>query len=565
MTELTLPPRSGDNGALSLPPSRQVSLIGGNGAGKTRFMEELIRLCGGRSYVLSALSASFPEREPSALKGSIDDIYENALHTRPYLKDDALSELDKLSYLLYTDEFEALLTQKQHYRKTGRQRGEGQPTRFDLLAGIWERIFPDRHVSLHTNKLTFTNESGDDEITVDRLSQGEKTVLYYVAATLYAMEDAVIFIDSPALFIHPAILNNVWNMIEDLRPDCTFVYSSVDVDFVSSRTDNVCIWIKSYDADSRSWDYELLDPDSASNEMIDLAGARKPVLFIEGDAAHSIDARLYGLVFSDYTVKPLGSCNKVIESTRTFNDLRPMHHLDSHGIVDRDRRTDAEVDYLRRKNIFVPEVAEVENIFLTEEVIRLMASFRGKNPDRVFARVSKVVMQTFRQHLDEQALLHVRHKVKRDVECKIDARFQCITAMETHLRGLVDQLEPRKHYNRLRQEFHAMLAGDDYAGVLRVFNHKPMLADSNVASLLGYPNKDAYIAGVLKVLKSSGHEARCLKASIKYCFGLRMDDTPVSPVAEAGEGSASAEKPAQKIKKSQRGGRNRRRPSYRKV
>ena len=32
-----------------------------------------------------------------------------------------------------------------------------------------------------------------------------------------------------------------------------------------------------------------------------LVGVRKPVLFIEGDARHSIDAKLYPLVFKDYT------------------------------------------------------------------------------------------------------------------------------------------------------------------------------------------------------------------------------------------------------------------------
>ena len=83
-------------------------------------------------------------------------------------------------------------------------------------------------------------------------------------------------------------------------------------------------------------------------------GSRKPVLFIEGDGIHSIDARLYPLLFKDYSVKSLGSCNKVIEATRTFNDLTGF---DSRGIVDRDRRDDKEVAYLRGKRIMVPEVA----------------------------------------------------------------------------------------------------------------------------------------------------------------------------------------------------------------
>lgn len=105
---------------------------------------------------------------------------------------------------------------------------------------------------------------------------------------------------------------------------------------------------------AHAWEYEVLEPGKLTEGIfVDLIGTRKPVLFIEGDARHSIDARLYPLVFPDKTVRPLGSCDKVIESTRTFNDLKNMHHLESQGIVDRDRRTDPEVDYLRRKSVMV--------------------------------------------------------------------------------------------------------------------------------------------------------------------------------------------------------------------
>ena len=50
----------------------------------------------------------------------------------------------------------------------------------------------------------------------------------------------------------------------------------------------------------------------------------------------------------------------MIEATRTFNDLSAFHHLDSHGVVDRDRRDANEVGYLRQRKVFVPEVAEIE-------------------------------------------------------------------------------------------------------------------------------------------------------------------------------------------------------------
>ena len=521
MNKLVLPRISGTREMPVMPEASQLTVIGGSGVGKTKFIEELIRLNSDRAYCISVLSAPFPEREESTRPGSIDVLYREAAERRSYMRRDAVSELDKLSYLIFTDEFEYLLSLKQNSRKGVPVKLA--PTRLDRLVMLWERVFPSNRIIRTEGTLMFSTASGSDLISLGKLSKGEQTVLYYAAAVLYAMPGAVIFVDSPSLFIHPSVLGNLWNAIEELRPDCTFVYDSVDVGFVNSRTSNVSIWVKSYDVEMRSWDYEVILPGDLNEDMfVDLVGTRKPVLFIEGDARHSIDSKLYPLVFADWTVKPLGSCDKVIETTRTFNDLKNMHHLKSKGIVDRDRRTDNEVDYLRRKSVMVPEVAEVENLFLLEGVVKAMARRRGRNPEKVFGRVSAAVMDEFRRRFDEQALQHVRHRVKREVECRIDARFPCITAMELHIGNMVSMLRPREKYNEVRASFQKLIDERDYNGILKVFNHKPILGDCGVAHMLGYKTKDEYVAGVIGALKEDGVIAEAIRESIRYCF--RVDE-----------------------------------------
>lgn len=525
MNTLTLPAISSSRPAPKLPEVSQLSIVGGNGAGKTRFMEELVRLNSPRAYCISALSASFPEREENTRPGSIDMLFRKAAENQPYMRTDAVSELDKLAYMLFVDEFEYLLSVKQE--GIAGQNVKLRPTRLDRVISLWERVFPGNRILRTKGTLMFATAAGADIISLERLSRGEMAVLYYAAAVLYAMPGAVVFVDSPSLFLHPSVLNNLWNSIEELRPDCTFVYNSVDVEFVSSRTSNVCVWVKSYDAEHHTWDYEVLPPGNFHEELfVDLIGTRRPVLFIEGDARHSIDARLYPLVFPDFNVRPLGSCDKVIESTRTFNDLKSMHHLESRGIVDRDRRTDPEVEYLRRKSVMVPDVAEVENIFLLEGVVKTMARRRGRNPENVFGRVKRAVEGEFRRRFDEQALQHVRHRVKREVECKIDARFSCITAMETHLRSLITMLRPREQYNELRTLFQSYLEKGDYGSILKVFNHKPMLGDCGVAHLLGYKSKEEYVAGVIAALKEGGPDSSHIRDSIAFCFHLGEEIPP---------------------------------------
>lgn len=522
MNEVILPARIDGEEPSHLHISRQVTLVGANGSGKTRFMHDLINRYSDKSMLLSAVQAFYPEREESQLPGSIDAQYRTAVASGMSMRTDAKSELDKVISLLLNDEFKTLLS-----AKTRRLLGEGEDehiqTRLDKLIRLWQKIFPGNQVLHETGNLMFANSCGDNVISPTRLSSGEKAVLYYIAGVLYARPRSMIFIDSPTLFLHPSLINTIWNAVEGLRPDCTFFYNTNDVEFVNSRTENICVWIRRYAANPPAWDYEILSGGNYDEQLfIDLIGTRKPVMFIEGDATHSIDAKLYPLVFPEYTVRPLGSCDKVIESTRTFNDLKPLHHLTSMGIVDRDRRTVAEVEYLRRKNILVPEVAEIENLFLIEGVVRTMARRRGKNPERVFNKVRDSILRQFETQYREQALMHVRHKVKREVECKIDGRFRNIGELETHLRQLPYLLNPGAVYNQYEHEFADMVEQSDYASVLRVFNHKPMLGDSGVAGLLGYSGKDMYIADVLNVLKGGDRDANVMREAIKYCF--RIDE-----------------------------------------
>lgn len=518
MSRITLPPKLDGITPTVEESSRQITIIGGNGAGKSLFMDEMIQLSGKRAFVMNVLSAFYPEREESTHAGSIDSIYREMVRQRIYMRSDAVSELDKIVYMLFSDEVESLL-QLKTINPGRRNKVSIRQSKLDIVRRLWERIFPGNRIICEGGMLRFATASGHDLISTSQLSQGEKAVLYYLGATVYAMHNAVIFIDSPSLFVHPAILGSLWNAIEELRPDCTFVYNSVDVDFVSTRSNNSTIWVKRFDSARQGWDYELLGPDSHAEELlVEFAGSRRPVLFIEGDSNHSIDIRLYSLVFPGMTIRPLGSCNKVIETTRSFNDQSAIHHLQSLGIVDRDRRTEQEVEYLRRKQIMVPDVAEIENIFLIPGVIKLMAKQRGRDGAKIFRRVEREVIRMFRHRAEEQALQHVRHKVKREVECKIDARFPCITALETHLRSLPGKLQPRKHYNALREQFAAMIRDNDYIGILRVFNHKPILPDSGVHQLLGYHSKEEYIQGVLDLLKTSGKDAKAMRKIILDCL-----------------------------------------------
>ncbi len=522
--DIRLPKRMDGHQPDVLIESKQITIIGTNGAGKSRFCSALVDELGDKAYRISALKALFPSPSSATpLPGSIDDLFNRMNAANPQVKNTAETEFDKLFYVMLSDEFRELMNFKAH--KLMDEQMEFPKTKLDITVKKWQEVFPKNKVLRENGKLMFTSEGYEDKYPLLRLSDGEKSVLYYIGAVQYAMPDAAILVDDPETFIHSSIMRTLWNVLEQMRPDCTFIYNTHDVEFASSRIDNQCVWVKEFDPEAMAWDYEVM-PSSRNLDtaLLDLLGSRKPVLFIEGDDKHSIDSRLYPLIFPEYTVKPLGSCNKVIETVRSFGDLQNFHQLESRGIVDRDRRSDEEVDYLRRKNILVPNVAEVENILMLEGVIRAVALYRRRNPDIVFPKVKKRVIAMFTKELKQQALQHVRHRVKRDVEKRIDMKFTSINALENHMVELVSEINPRGLYDQLCREFHVYEDNNDYASILKVYNQKLMLIESNVSTLCGYKGKDDYIRGVLNILKGNSEHAHAIRHAIKQCFGLEENE-----------------------------------------
>ena len=520
--EITLPKRLNGSPFTINENKRLVTVVGANGSGKTRFVNQMVAEAGERAFRLSVIDALYPTKSDNTVN-SVSKQYLQTVTNSPLVRANADTEFDMLLCLLAFDEMADLLSFKLENANTEDDKQKQLPvTKIDILIKLWTTIFPKSTILRSHGLIKIQNDVNKDPFNPFKMSHGEKAVFYYIGASLYAPKNSVIFVDSPTLFLHPSITQGLWNTIEDLRPDCTFVYQTHDVEFSASRSNNLTIWVRHFDIVNTAWDYEIMQPHAALSEqlILDILGTRKPVLFVEGDDTHSIDFKLYSLIFPDYTVKSMGSCNKVIETVRSFNDMATFHHLDSWGIVDRDRRTPDEVKYLRNKKILVPNVAEIENIMLLEGVVRAVARQHKKDEIRVFAKVRKGVMDMFRKDVRKQALMHTRHRVKRTIEYIVDRRFHNISELEQHVSGLIDDIKPRAIYEQYCRDFNVYLQTNDYQEVLRVYNEKSMLINTDVAQMCGLKNKEEYISSVLSILRKNGKNAEEIRKTIKKVFEI---------------------------------------------
>lgn len=516
--EIILPRKFGDSRELKLKDTTNLVIVGANGAGKSLFGNEIERLYSDKTFKISALNTvcSISCERPAG-KNSVGAEYSKMFGEETHVK--VNTEFEQLFALLQREEMQNLIKYKEDISR-GKSAVLPQ-SKLDKTQAVWERIFPHSKIVRKCERLEIIPDSSKNSYNAMEMSHGEKVVFYLIASSLVARPNSIIIVDEPEMHLHPSMTNSLWDDIEAERSDCTFIYLTHDLNFAVSRTGKR-IWIKRYDADTNSFDYEFIEnTDNLPEEIfLELLGARKPVLFIEGDAVSSIDSKLYPLVFTEYTVKPLGSCSKVIEVTKAFSEMKGFHMLESRGIVDRDRRTTHEVEYLRAKNVYVPDVAEVENILMLEPIVRTVARRTGNNEDEVFGTVRRSIIKFFRNDMEQQALIHTRHRVRNGIEFRIDTRVFTIEEFANHIANLTEEIDPYITYNKLMDKFKRYVSDGNYQAVLKFFNQKAMITQSRVGQLCGFTSTEKYINYVISLLRENKKDAEIIRNAVRECFSL---------------------------------------------
>jgi len=260
----------------------------------------------------------------------------------------------------------------------GQQHNNTPETVVDKLQKIWHNVFPQRDVEFDDAKVTAFISDPDGQrkpYPGHDMSDGERVGLYLIAQCLCIPAHKTIIIDEPEIHLHRSIMNRLWTEIEKARSDCFFIYITHDTQFAANHRQAKKIWVKSFDG--TCWDWEEIKESSLPEQLLlDILGNRKKVLFVEGTAG-SYDTKLYSEIYRGYYVIPCGSCSTVIAQTKSMKNAPQLHDFECYGIIDRDYRSDHEIESYKEHGIFTLQVAEVENLFLVEEVLKAVNNLVG--------------------------------------------------------------------------------------------------------------------------------------------------------------------------------------------
>lgn len=507
----TIPAIRGSDHVIELSIGKSVVFVGANGSGKSRLGCYLERQMPEKVHRIPAhKSLSFPD---SISPGNFDEDIKELWYGRNGLSSNkiitkykqnpethSLNDYTQLVKTLISQSYEIAVA---HLRKHREDRNAVPPSTIIMdLIKIWQNVLPHRRLKEVSASVRVSNPDGTkNDYSASELSDGERAIFYFIGQCLLAPEKGIIIVDEPELHIHKSILKKLWDEIEASRPDCAFVYITHDLEFAKSRTASRKYAIQDYK--SNKWN---IIPVPESNEFPEeiitkIIGSRHPILFVEG-TGQSVDINVYGKVYSEFTLIPLGSAEAVIHAIASFSSNPALHNIHCVGIIDGDDRTEDDIQNLSKKGIYVLPVSEIENILLHEDLLRIISHSLKYSKEQTNEKVAEAKELAFKQAaevLDSCCLTFVKRRIDNYAK-KIDLTGKSLDDLQRSLERAVKEINPKEIYNERVSQFQKAIESKDYDAIIKIYDKKGL--SSQIGSVFGLKSGE-YVELILRALNSS--------------------------------------------------------------
>ena len=430
-----------------------------------------------------------------------------------------LNDFDAVMVYLMTENYEKSIEYRENH-KEGNEQFDNE-TKLEKIKSIWEQVITHRKLKICAGKIEVIKDiTSEHKYNGSEMSDGERAIFHYIAEAVCAKDNSIIIVDEPENHLHKSILVRLWNAIEEARPDCVFIYITHNLDFAIERVNAQIVWVKSMESDSL-WDYELLEEDVLLDDLLlEILGNRQKVLLVEGTPEKSTDRKLYSRIFPEYNILALEGCSTVIQTAKAFKRVNQLHYKDIRAIVDRDRRSEDEISALRSNNIYVPKVAEIENLFLLPDVIRVVAIKQNKvNIDEIIDTTKAQTIDFLKNNLEEQALMFTRQRCQNEINKICNKGVNSISEYVANLNSIVQLIDAERVHEDTLIELQSIVDENNYEEALKVINNKGLIPHTKLTGNFGW-KKQYYIDYVLGLLDTSESCAAELKEIFKQYISL---------------------------------------------
>ena len=524
MCNVNIPRKDNSNLELTLKAGKTTIIIGANGSGKTRLAVYLEEQLGEKAHRIAAHRAL--SLNPNIEKISEAKAKQGLFYGNPeWAKDISqrksarwnnksstylLNDFDRLLQYLFAQQNN--LAVENHQKSKRGEEITNSETKLDILQEVWERLLPTKKLRITADDIRVSSigiESAD--YSASEMSDGERAVFYILGQVLSANEDSILIFDEPELHIHKSIISNLWDEIEKLRPDCSFLMITHDIEFAATRVAKKYVIRNYYSAPA--WDIsEIPDSELGEQTITLILGSRKPILFVEGEKT-SLDMEIYRLCYPEWTVIPKGACKDVIQavsSLRKLNEDMPILNIKCAGIVDRDTRDNSQIQKLEGEGIKVLLCSEIENIFSRSSVAYEILKIEDFTDDELTNKQEQFKTELLDYIQDKLSGDKLEKFVVKRIHRRIDTYLKNIDLSDTQNSNdmkdkLISELSAltnskiNEWISEMKNEIQKCIDHQDIDGLLEIYEDKGLLAKT--ASILRDARKSDFENWLMRKLK----------------------------------------------------------------
>lgn len=388
------------------------------------------------------------------------------------------------------------------------KQGEQVPTRdfmgvLDDVIDIWNSLIEHRTLMCNDNN-ELKIKYNDTVYDAHQMSDGERVIIYIAGRVLFAPRNGIIIVDEPELHLHKSIANKLWDILENKRPDCRFIYFTHDLDFATSRNCQKA-WIRNFNYPNK-WSIELISESEIPEELLlKLLGSRKPILFCEGKQ-ESLDRRVFEIIYPKFTIQPVGTCKNVINYTRAYNHVANTY-CKAFGIIDKDFRTDTQLECLSKDYIFSYDIAEIENLFLSEDFVNEYALIKHEAIN--IQDIKNKVIAEFSNHIESQISFYISAYINFTFNESHIRQASTIAGVKANYHDFTSKINIEKLYTDRKNDLQQIINTNNYAKLITVANDKGLL--KIVAQSFGLKGRDEFLSRALNILEFNPKAQTLLK------------------------------------------------------
>lgn len=448
-----------------------LALIGANGSGKSTFARFLKESIPADNIIILAAqhTLNYEGRNNISLFGNeIDDVHD-------FQKKDKMpnnygfeklysSDMEKLISALYSQyaQFTDMSFRNNSYCKN--------PYIIEII-NLWNEIIKERKLNFKNYKLYASGKNIAD-YDFNNLSDGEKSIFYYISHVILAPQNSYIIIDEPENHLNLSFCIDLWDKLEKIRDDCQFVYLTHNLDFIVTRVNITILWNKSFKP-PYDWDFvELPKNDILPEELVmEIVGSRKNIIFCEG-GRDSLDYKIYSILFQNLNIVPVGGHNEVIESVKAFNNSNDFL-TKSMGIIDGDYHLPEQIKKWKSLGIFTLPTNEIENILCDEYIICKAIKYFCSD-EKSLEKYYSSFWKKMNEHKFSIATTYVKECINNSFKENFLSSKK-IEGLEKELKNLADVTKLKRIYDDVIKRIDTYINDKNYECAIKIMNLKGII------------------------------------------------------------------------------------------